>query len=81
MEAKWHSNLFDADTVNWVAESRGSSKTEMPPRTWVRAVICEVNSRDLNEGKVRLKNEHINRRFVQKWPRLKRGINQQRGSW
>lgn len=50
MEAKWHSNLFDADTVNWVAESRGSSKTEMPPRTWVRAVICEVNSRYLNEG-------------------------------
>lgn len=43
----------------------------MPPRTWVRAVICKVDSRDLNEAKVRLKNEHINRRFVQKWPRLK----------
>lgn len=54
-----------------MAESRGSSKTEMPPSTWIRAVICEVDSRDLNEAKIRLKNEHINRRFVQKWPRLK----------
>lgn len=73
MEAGWHSNLFNKiqEIQNWVAESRDSSKTEVPPRTWVRAVICEVDSRDLNEAKVRLKNEHSNRRFVQKWPRLK----------